>query len=39
MMNALNRLTYDASSELIGIILGAPTGLLSALYQRLFRGP
>ncbi len=36
MLKALNRLTYDASSELMGIILGAPAGLLSALYQRLF---
>lgn len=38
MMKALNRLTYDASSELIGIVLGTGAGLLSALYQRLFRG-
>jgi hypothetical protein len=39
MMKAFNRLTCEASSELIGIILGAPAGLLSALYQRYFRGP
>lgn len=37
MMRALNRLTYDASSELVGIILGVSVGLISALYDRLFR--
>ncbi len=37
MMRALNRLTYDASTELVGIILGASAGLLSVLYERLFR--
>jgi hypothetical protein len=38
MIKTLNRLTYDATSELVGLLLGAPAGLLSALYQRLFRG-
>ncbi len=38
MMKALNRLAYDASTDLLGIIFGVPAGLLSVLYQRLFRG-
>jgi hypothetical protein len=38
MIKGLNRLTYDASTALIGLILGAPVGLLSALYLRLFGG-
>lgn len=38
MMKALYRLTYDASSEIIGIMIGAPAGVLSAVYQRIFRG-
>jgi hypothetical protein len=37
MMRALNRLTYDASTELLGIILGVLAGSLSALYQRFVR--
>ena len=36
-MKALNRLIYDASSELFGFLLGASVGLASALYERLFR--
>jgi hypothetical protein len=38
MINGLNRLTYDASTALMGLILGAPAGLISVLYMRVFGG-
>ncbi len=37
MMRALNRITYDLSSEIIGILVGLSVGILSAMYLRLFR--
>jgi hypothetical protein len=37
MMKAINRLTYDLSSELMGMLIGVPAGLFSAMYQLLFR--
>ncbi len=37
MMKALNRLTYDVSSELLGMIIGVSIGLFSAMFQRFSR--